>query len=348
MKHAFANLPEFNGHELVSYFCDKETDLRGFIAIHTTKLGPATGGTRYLVYPNEQEALRDALRLSRAMTYKCALAGIPLGGGKAVIIANGKKTKGRAFLKSFAQKVNLFGGMFTTGEDVGMNEKDIEILSKYSRYINGKSNSSGSPSPWAAQSVLYAMKAASKQIYGTNKLKDRTVAIKGVGHVGTELCKLLLREGAKIYISDIKQKRVKQLLKQYPPITAVLPNKIHTLPVDIFSPCALSQDLSVKTVRQLKCKIVCGAANNQLATLAAGDALHKRHILYIPDYVANAGGLINVVDNVYNKMYDKRRVEQKVKDVEKTVRNIINISKKKKLPTYRITDALAEKIINSK
>lgn len=342
-----SNLPEFDGHELVSYFYDSKTKLRGFIAIHNTNLGPATGGTRYWFYKNETEALRDALRLSKAMTYKCALAGVPFGGGKAVIFADKKIQKTPTFLKTYAQKVNLLGGSFSTGEDVGITDRDITTLAKHSKHINGVSSISGSPSPWAALSVYYSIKAACKEVFGTENLRNRTIAIKGIGHVGSKLCKLLLRDDATVYISDTNSAQIKKFQKTYPNVMSIAPNKIHTIKADIYAPCAMSGELTEKSVQELHSKIVCGAANNQLVSPTVGEQLHQKRILYVPDYVANSGGLINVVDNLYNKIYNKKRVLRKIQHVGKTVEKIIRISKKTNVPTFRVADTLAEKIIHS-
>ena len=326
---------------------DAASGLKGFIAIHNTNLGPATGGTRYWHYNSTQSAIKDALRLSEAMSYKCALAGVPFGGGKAVIMASKNQPKTHALLKKFAQSINALGGQFSTGEDLGIVEKDITLMKRHSPHINGGKNS-GSLGPWAALGVFNALKAALKATYKTSSLKNRKIAIKGLGKVGSELCKLILAHGGQVIGSDINPKVIKNIKKRFPKITLVPPGVIHKQAVDVFSPCALNGDLSPKTIKELRCRIVCGGANNQLAFESCGELLSKKNILYIPDFVANAGGLINAVAERCNGHYDKKWVIRKVNHISATVNKIIAASRQNRLPTNVVAKKMAEDIIAKK
>ena len=340
-------LPEFDDHELILRLQDTSTGLKGFIAIHTTNPGPAVGGTRFWYYKNEQEALQDALRLSRAMTYKCALANVPYGGGKAVLMApkglsEKKKLKIEKYLVAYTKRLNILDGHFFTGEDVGISEQDIEILARNSTSIVGRPSIGGLPSYWAALSVFESMRAALKIACDSDSFEGRSVAIKGVGNVGYDLCELLSTAGATILAADVNPDRIQKLQTRFPDIRIVSPALIHKQTVDIYSPCALNADLTLRTIKELDCKIVCGSANNQLATDKDSARLFKRGIMYIPDYVANAGGLINVVDELHSGGYDKERVTRNVSQVRETVLHILSESKRKNKAPDVIADQLAE------
>lgn len=340
------SLPEFDNHEFVSFFYDEETGLKGFIAIHNTNLGPATGGTRYWSYASEADALRDALQLSRAMTYKCALASVPFGGGKAVIMKTEQTKKSRNFLRAYAQKINLLGGNFSTGEDAGLTEKDIVALARTSNFINGHPNVAGSPSPWAALSVFYSLEIALQSVFGNPAIKGRSFAIKGIGHVGFELSKMLYKRGARILVADTEMRKVSAAKRTLPNIIIVSPSEIHKQKVDVYVPCAVGNEFNQKNIAELQCKIICGAANNQLTSPRDGKLIHEKKILYIPDYVVNAGGLINVVDELNKNGYNKGRVKRKVREIKKTVERIIALSHSTKKPTAQIADELAETIFS--
>lgn len=329
-------------HELVVFFQDKTVGLKGFIAIHNTKLGPATGGTRYMAYNSELEALEDALRLSKSMTYKCALAGVPYGGGKAVIMADPQNPKTKNYLESYAQKINTLGGKFYTGEDVGMDQKDMEVLAEASPYINGRPGVGGSPSPWAALSVFYSIKAALQEKYNSNSIEGKTFAIKGLGHLGIELCRLIYENGGIVSAADINTERTKIAQEKFPAITIVSTDEIHKIPVDVYAPCALGGEFNEKNINELQCKIICGGANNQLTTDIIGLELFKKGILYIPDYIANAGGLINVTDEWVQGGYNKERVHSKIKSVENTIGRVLAVAKKEQKPTHLVADNLAQ------
>jgi leucine dehydrogenase len=344
---AFEYLPEFEGHKMVSFVSDAQTGLRGFIAIHNTRLGPATGGTRYWRYDTEADALRDALKLSRAMTYKCALAGVAYGGGKAVIIRDARHPKGSALLRAYAGMINTLNGSFYTGEDVGMTERDVEFLARHSRFINGLPGRAGDPAPWAALSVFYAMESGLKAVYGTTSMRGKTFAIKGLGKVGSELARLIFEQGGDVTGADVSREAVQKAVRRFPKLKIARVRDIHTLPVNVFSPCALGGDFNGKTIPRLKCDIVCGGANNQLVSARDGERLHERGILYIPDYVANAGGLINVTEEWNGKGYHREEVARKVKEVGKTAARIIALSQRRHRPTSITADRLAEDIFTA-
>ncbi|MBI3589391.1 MAG: Glu/Leu/Phe/Val dehydrogenase [Candidatus Liptonbacteria bacterium] len=348
MNPEIEKLPEFDNHELVSYFSDKKTGLRGFVAIHNTNLGPAAGGTRYWPYPSEEEALRDVLNLSKAMTYKCAIARVPYGGAKTVIIADPKKLKTRNFLAAYAKVVNLFKGNLITGEDVGMEQKDIDVLVRHSRFIVGRKNKAGDLGPWAALGVFSAMQAALSLVFGENHIERRTFAIKGLGKVGSELAQLIYDRGGHLIGADIDGEKVALARKKFPGIKIVKPEEIHKQKVDIFAPCALGCEINSLTIKEINCPIVCGAANNQLCEPEDGLLIHRRGILYIPDYLANAGGLINVVGELRRGGYDRKWVEAKCLGIRKTTLDLLKLSKKRNLPTSLIADQIAEKMFRGK
>lgn len=336
-------LAEFDGHPFVARITDTATGLRGFISIHDTTLGPAVGGTRYWPYKNDEEALRDALRLSKAMTYKCAAAGVPYGGGKAVLIAP-KGTvgteKSEAYLAAYARRLKFLAGTFFTGEDVGMTERDIEVLASHSNSIVGRPAVGGLPAQFAALSVLRAMEVAVHEKLGSPSLLRKKVAIKGLGNVGMELAGFLHEAGAELVVADIDEKRIREAKKRFPNIRVVASSRIHKEVVDVYSPCALGGEFTSLTVRQVGAKIVCGAANNQLASDRMGVLLSRRGILYIPDYVANAGGLISVVDELDVAGYDEARVRQRIDNMKSTVSRIIRDAHTKNMPTSTIADEL--------
>ncbi len=333
------NLPEFDDHELVAFIQDKATGLKAFIAIHDTALGPAAGGTRFWKYSSEREALKDVLNLSRAMTYKCALAGVPFGGGKAVIY-EGQKTP--ALIRAYARLLKFFEKKFYTGEDVGISEKDVQEILKINKYVIGGPKASGDPSPWAALGVFYSMQAGLRFKNGSEDIRNRKFAVKGLGKVGLELCRLISLKGGKLYGADIDLLAIKKAKKLCPGITIISPLQIHALKVDVFSPCAMGADLNKKTIPELKCDLVCGGANNQLATKEDGKRLFRRNILYVPDYLANGGGLMNVVDELSPGGYNQNRVKNKIANIKRTVSLVLKRSAESNRPPGEIADELAE------
>jgi len=342
--HSITTFAEFDNHERILPFEDKHTGLKGFIAIHNTNLGPATGGTRYWKYSSEEEALRDALNLSKAMTYKCAMAGVPYGGGKAVIITNPKYKKTEALLKAYAYEVNKLSGNFSTGEDVGMTEDDIRILLKYSNFINGRPEIGGDPAPWAALGVFSAIQASLQFLFGFDTIRGRSFAIKGVGKVGGVLCRLLSQSGGEVTIADINPNAIKTMQRSFPNVKVVQPSQIHKIAVDVYCPCALGNEFTEQTIPELRCNIICGGANNQLASERIGELIFKNGIVYIPDYVANAGGLINVVAELEKEGYNRERVTKKVKQIRVTTEAILKAAQQSHKAVSQVADEFAQKI----
>ncbi|MFC1598113.1 Glu/Leu/Phe/Val dehydrogenase [Patescibacteria group bacterium] len=341
------DMPEYNNHEGIIYFEDKDSGLRGFFVIHNTNCGPAVGGTRMYPYASDTEALADALRLSEAMTYKCALAGVPYGGGKAVIIGDPEKDKSEALLRAYARKVNELKGSFFTGEDVGLSEDDVQVMLTESKYFIGNSAKAGDPSPYAALSAFYSMQTAAGEVFGNEDLSGRSVAIKGVGKVGGELSRLLTEAGAKVYIADINDEALMRTKKIAPDAVIVDSDEISKMKVDIYAPCALGNEFTNDNVDAVNAKIICGGANNQLSTPEIGDILDKRSVLYVVDYIANSGGLINVVDELEDGGYNKKRVLERTGSVRDIVKKVIQRAKEQQTSTSQVSDAIAREIFNS-
>lgn len=333
------------GHEQVSFFHDRETGLRAIIGVHSTVLGPSLGGCRMWKYNDEQEALRDVLRLSRGMTYKAALAGLNLGGGKAVIIGDSRKDKSDAMLEAFGRAVDSLGGRYITAEDVGMSVKDIDKIRTITSHAVGGSNEGGSgdPSVMTAFGVFQGMKAALKVTGMAESLEGLKVAIQGVGNVGYHLCSYLSAAGAKLIITDIYPNQVEQIVQEFG-AEVVAPDQIYNTDCDIFAPCALGAILNSRTIPQLKCKIVAGSANNQLETEKDGFDLFNRGIVYAPDYAINSGGLINVAAELDG--YNHQNVLAKVTRVYNTIADVLQRSKAEDIPPHQAADALAEQRLN--
>ena len=330
-------------HEQVLFCNDKDTGLKAIIAIHNTTLGPALGGTRMWNYNTEADALRDALRLSRGMTYKAAAAGLNLGGGKAVIIGDASKIKSEALLRRFGKFVNSLGGKYITAEDVAINTKDIEYISMETKHVTGLSEllgGSGDPSPVTAYGVYISMQAAAFEKWGNNDLNGKKVAVQGVGNVGEHLVKYLAEAGAKVWVADINEQRLNKVAKEFG-AEIIDGNKLYDLDCDIYAPCALGATVNDETIKRLKASIICGSANNQLEEETIhGVELKKRGILYAPDFVVNAGGLINV----YNEFsgYNRERALKQAEGIYDSVAKIFQISKEQDIPTYSAANQLAE------
>jgi leucine dehydrogenase len=280
--------------------------LKGFIVIYNDNLGPALGGTRISRYKNAQDALTDAIKLAESMTYKSAIAGLPFGGGKGVIIDQPGVPRGD-ILKEYALVVDKLNGKFYTGEDVGLEEPDIQYMLRFSPYFVGKTGEAGDPSYFAALSAFNSIKVAMSFLFGSDNLKDRIFAVKGVGKTGSFLTKLLSHAGGKIYIYDTDRRKIKQLISTTKNVYAVKEDPA-TLEADVFCPCALGNDITKDNVEKIKAKIVSGTANNQLESREVGDILHKRGVWKVPDYIANAGGLLDVADELLPGGYDRKRV----------------------------------------
>jgi len=304
--------PSFESHEHVDIRTDPQTGLRSIIAIHDTTLGPALGGCRMWAYGSAEQALDDVLRLSRGMTYKNALAGLPLGGGKAVVIADPKTDKSPALMGSFARHVDSLAGRYITAEDVGISDSDMEIVARHTDHVRGiRATGLGDPSPYTAWGVFCAMRAAVRFRTGKASLSGLTVAVQGLGHVGARVAALAQADGARLIVADIDPFRVADVVGRTG-AKSVPVEAIHTVEADVFAPCALGGGLNGKSIPALRAGIVCGAANNQLRTPADGAALLEREILYAPDYVANAGGVISIAPDRPGMSADdmKERISQ--------------------------------------
>lgn len=329
-------------------FCQEKTlGLKAIIVIHDTTLGPAAGGIRMWPYETETEAIQDAVRLARSMTYKCAAIGLPYGGGKCVVIGDPKRDKSEGLLRALARFINRLGGLYLTGLDVGTTLSDMEVMRMESPYIVTIPESMGGPGdsgPATAFGVFQGMRACTREVYGNPLLQGRTVAVQGVGAVGKDVVRQLVEAGAIVTISDVDQEKCSALAAQYN-VTVVPPDEIFGLDVDIFSPCALGAILNDQTIAQLHCKIVCGSANNQLAEPRHGDALTEREILYAPDYIVSAGGVICGLDSLSPGGFQRQRALEKVSRIYKTLGSVIAIAKEQHIATNRAADVLAEQHI---
>ncbi len=338
----FDYMAKYDYEQLVFNY-DETSGLKALICIHDTTLGPALGGTRMWVYEKEEEAIEDVLRLARGMTYKAAVAGLNLGGGKGVVIGDPKKEKSEELWRAFGRAVQSLNGRYITAEDVGTSPQDMNFVSMETDYVVGLMGTSGDPSPFTANGVWHGMQACAEKVYGSRSLKGKKVAVQGVGSVGYYLVKHLVEdEGAEVFITDIDEDRVKKVVDEFG-VKAVGPDEIYGVDVDIFAPCALGAVLNDETLPQLKCKIIAGGANNVLAEERHGDELEKKGILYAPDYVINAGGLINVADEL--KGYNKERALQSVAGIYDSVKMVLEIAERDNIPTYKAADRLAEERI---
>lgn len=336
---------ERDGFEQVVFCNDVETGLKAIIAIHDTTLGPALGGVRMWNYNCEEEALHDVLRLAKGMTYKNAAAGLNLGGGKAVIIGDPKKDKSEALFRSFGRFVETLNGRYITAEDVGTFEEDMDYIHMETEFVTGTSRKgAGDPSPVTALGIYYGMKQAAKEAFGSDSLKGLTIAIQGVGQVAYHLCKHLHEEGAELIVTDINEEAVERAVKEFA-ATSVKPDEIYDVDCDIFSPCALGGIINDETIPRLKAKVIAGSANNQLEKEEHGRILHEKGILYAPDYVINAGGVINVAEELAG--YNRQRALNKVKSIYNILETVFEISRQKNIPTSIAANELAEKRIKS-
>lgn len=336
---------EQTGHEQVVFFYDRETGLKSIVGLHSTVLGPTLGGCRMWNYRDENEALRDVLRLSRAMTYKSAVAGLDLGGGKGIIIGDPNSKNKPELLKAFGRAVETLGGAYVTTEDVGIGVPDVDVIRSTTQYAVGGSQvgGAGDPSRMTALGLYQGINAVLKHVPLTgNGMTGLTVAVQGVGNVGYRLLKYLAEAGAKLVVCDISADRVERAVKEYG-AKAVSPEEIYGVDCDIFAPCALGAVLNSRTIPQLRCKVVAGAANNQLELASDGLALHERGILYIPDYAINAGGLINVAAELDG--YDENAVREKVKEIYSTIDTILARSIAEDILPVQVADSLAEERI---
>lgn len=336
------------GHEQVLFCNDKSSGLKAIIAIHDTTLGPALGGCRMWDYESEEAALFDVLRLSRGMTYKAAISDLNLGGGKAVIIGDPTKLKSEALFKTFGRFINSLGGRYITAEDVNIKVSDMEMAATETRYVTGltsRPGGSGDPSPVTAFGVYQGIRAAVKHKLGKSTLSGLSIAVQGCGAVGTYLIELLAKDGVKIYASDIDEKKVRSVVEKYKAEPVDLA-KVHALPVDVFSPCALGGILNDKSIPELKTPIVAGGANNQLLDEAVhAKALKDKGILYSPDYVINAGGLINVYQEL--KGYNAEAARQKAANIYNTLAEVFKKADETGVTTIKASNEIAERRLDS-
>ncbi|HWD87599.1 MAG TPA: Glu/Leu/Phe/Val dehydrogenase [Mucilaginibacter sp.] len=334
------------GHQKIVFCNDPDTGLRAIIAIHDTTLGPALGGTRMWAYKTEADALNDVLRLSKAMTYKSAVAGLNLGGGKAIIIGDSRKDKSEALLRKFGRFIKNLNGEFITAEDVGTNPRDMEYIRMETQHVMGVPESiggSGDPSPITALGVFMGIKAAVKELYGNDTLAGRSVVVQGIGHVGENLVRLLRDENAMVYVTDINEERIVQVAKKYG-AQAVSNNTIFDIEADIYSPCALGATINAQTIGKLKYAIIAGSANNQLENeQEQGSMLLEKGVLFAPDYVINAGGVINCYSELMG--FSKKRTLQLTENIYEATRNVLRLSKAEKISTIEAANKIAEKRI---
>jgi leucine dehydrogenase len=332
-----------HGHEQILLCSEPSVGYRGIIAIHNTTLGPALGGTRFWNYATEDEAVVDALRLAKGMTYKAAVTGLNLGGGKSVIIGDPKIKQGREMImRAHGRFVDSLKGRYITAEDVGTSVEDMDFMLMETKFVAGLQGGSGDPSPITAHGTYVGIKAAAKHKYGSDSLKGLKVAVQGLGHVGHYLCQYLTEDGARLVVTDIDEERVRSVVQDFG-AEAVAPDNIYSVDAPIFAPCALGAIINDKTLKMMKFEIIAGAANNQLAEERHGDELEKRGMLYAPDYVINAGGLINVYGEINGWSAD--RAKRKAGEIYDTLLQLFELSKKEGLPTYKAADRLAERRI---
>ncbi|MFD2541908.1 Glu/Leu/Phe/Val dehydrogenase [Lacinutrix gracilariae] len=339
----------FDDHEQIVFCNDKDTGLKAIIGIHNTVLGPALGGTRMWQYNNEWEALNDVLRLSRGMTFKSAITGLNLGGGKAVIIGDAKTQKTPELMKKFGEFVHSLSGRYITAEDVGMETADMDLVHEVTPYVTGISESkggAGNPSPITAYGVYMGMKAAAKYKFGSDVLDGKKVIVQGIGHVGESLVDHLTKEGAKVIISDINQERLQEASAKYG-ATIYTGNDIYSEDVDIYAPCALGATINDETINKLKAKVIAGAANNQLAEEAKhGLILQDKGIVYAPDFLINAGGIINVYAELEG--YDKQEIVRKTENIYNTTLEILSNAEMNDITTNQAALNIAKSRIETR
>lgn len=336
---AVFNLRAYDDHEQVVFCSDNESGLKAIIAIHSTALGPATGGCRMWEYNSDEGALIDALRLSRGMTYKNAMAGLNMGGGKSVIIGNPRTMKSEELFRAFGRFVDNLKGRYVTAEDVGITPTDMAMVHKETNHVLGLEGKSGDPSPVTAYGVYMGMKAAVKHRLGRDSLDGVKIAVQGLGHVGQYLCEHLSKEGAKLLVTDINKESIDSVVSSCGAI-AIDKDEIYEQDVDVYAPCALGATLNDVTIPKLRASVIAGAANNQLAEDRHGDELKKRGILYTPDYILNAGGIINVS---FEENYNRDAALRKVDEIYNTLEEVFATAEKQDKTTNVVADELARK-----
>ncbi len=338
-----------SGYQRVARAEDRERGFTALIAVHDTTLGPALGGLRIWKYASADEAQVDVLRLARGMTYKSAVARTGLGGGKAVIVGDARKDKSDALLAWMGRFIDSFGGRYITAEDVGTSVLDLDVIARETRHVAGRAREvggSGDPSPWTALGAFVSMEAALLHQTGSAAFRGRKVAIQGMGHVGYWLARHLAEAGAQLLVADLDPARVERVVKELA-ATAVPPDQILGAECDVLAPCALGAVLNDRTLPNLRCKVVCGAANNQLAEDRHGQALKERGILYAPDYVVNAGGILNISVELASGGYDAAKAELKVRGIAQSLKAVLDRAQREGLPPARAADLEAQAILAS-
>ncbi|MGO3183486.1 MAG: Leu/Phe/Val dehydrogenase [Aequorivita sp.] len=339
----------FDNHEQIVFCNDKDTGLKAIIGIHNTVLGPALGGTRMWDYASEWEALNDVLRLSRGMTYKSAITGLNLGGGKAVLIGDAKTQKTPELMLKFGEFVNSLGGKYITAEDVGMATSDMDLVRTVTPYVTGISESKGgkgNPSPITAYGVFMGMKGAAKYTFGSDQLEGKVIYVQGIGNVGEGLVENLTNEGATVYISDINKERLEEVRDKYS-VNIYEGDNLYAEKMDIYAPCALGATLNDTTINQLNAKVIAGAANNQLADENKhGQMLRDKGIVWAPDFLINAGGIINVYAELEN--YDRKEIIRKTENIYNTTLEILKKADSDKITTYSAAYNIAQARIDAR
>lgn len=336
--------PAFAGHESVHQFFDEASGLKAIIAIHSTRRGPAAGGCRMWRYATTDAAFTDALRLSEGMSYKNAMADLPLGGGKAVIIGESRTDKTPELFRALGSAVEALGGRYWTAEDVGVSPSDMAFAAERTRYVAGLPTgvaASGDPSPVTARGVFLGVRACAREAWGSEDLAGRRVAVQGVGHVGGRVCALLAEAGARLVIADVNAEAVREVAARTG-ADVVAPDEIYGVEADVFSPNALGAVINPQTLPKLTCRIVAGGANNQLSTPEMGDALAARGIVYAPDYVINGGGIINVASEIFGT-YDPHWVEAKLQRLMQTLAEVLALAAREGRAANRIADEMARR-----
>jgi len=336
------------GHEQVMFCTDKHTGLNAIIAVHNTTLGPSLGGTRLWNYNSHEDAIVDALRLSRGMTYKSAISGLNLGGGKAVLIGDAAKLKSEAYWRRYGRFVNNLGGKYITAEDVNTSSKDMEYISMETKHVTGVPEylgGSGDPSPITAYGVYVGMKAACKKVYGSDSLAGKKVLVQGAGNVGRHLIDHIIEEGGKIYLSDISAEKIKLVTDKHSGVEVLDANNIFDKEIDIYAPCALGASVNTESISKMKCAIIAGAANNQLADENVhGPMLVEKGIAYVPDFLINAGGIINI--SVELEGYNRSRAIGIVDKIYGRTLDIFAHAEEEKIHTQLAAMRIAEKRLN--
>ncbi|MBR8842711.1 Glu/Leu/Phe/Val dehydrogenase [Pseudoalteromonas sp. JC3] len=343
---AVFNQVEFDNHEQVVFCSDEASGLKAIIAVHNTKLGPAVGGCRLWNYASDEDAVYDVLRLSKGMTYKNAVARLPFGGGKSVIIGDAKTIKSEALFRAFGKHLDRLGGSYYSAEDVNITTGDVMVMHKETNYVMGLEGKSGNPSPFTALGTFLGIKAAYQHKYGHQDLAGIKVAVQGLGAVAYTLCKHLHEAGAELFVTDINEESVQKVVNDFN-ATAVGIDEIYDLDVDVYAPCALGATVNDDTIPRIKATIIAGCANNQLAESRHGEIIREKGVLYAPDYVINAGGIINVYYETKPEGYDEAAATKHVEGIYDTLTEIFKRSEDEKVSTHIIADKLAQEIIEN-